>query len=267
MPRRQKTRILLCLACAWTLPAAALAAAGTSVLPEGTVLEGIDGTLVRADGNDVWFFEFSDDVNDAGVTVPAGTRLELLPCATLAQVIADANERLQPQYRIFAQVTHYRGNNFLLASYYLPLSRLKDANEPVPDTLPTGRSDGELAIPDEALQLLRSREPVGGPQRSGAAIGAVPTSRPTRMLVNLTGSIEPRQGRWCFIPDGLGWNVSTVRYELLPCSVLEQAQRTIAATAIPIRFNVSGLVTDYRGTTYLILQRAVRVYNYGNFND
>ncbi len=259
----------------WTLLVVTAAAAPDAVLPEGTVLLGVDGTLVPADGSDVWFFEISDDVNDADVRLPAGTRLELLPCRTLAQVMADAHERLLPQYRIAAQVTCYQGKNFLLPSYYLPLSKLKDANEPgqrpaqeTPEATRTDHANGALAIPNEALELLRSRRPVRGPQRATPAPGAAaPQNRATRVLVDLTGIIESQEGRWRFIPDGLGWNVSMIHYELLPSRVLEQTQRTIAASPNPIRFNVAGLVTEFKGVTYLVLQRTIRVYDYGNFSE
>lgn len=257
------------------LPVVVLGAATSSVLPEGAALRGVDGNLVRVDANDVWLFELSDDVNVADVQVPAGTRLQLLPSATLGQMILDANERLLPQYRLAGQVTRYGGRNFLLASYYLPLSKLKDANEPAqtpgqdtPDVMRPDGSNGALVIPAEALERLRGRRPVRGLQRRESAAGAGrPRSRPTGMLANVDGLIELRRGRWCFVPDGLGWNVSTVRYELLPCTTLEQAQRALAASPTPVRFNVSGLVTGYRGAKYLILQRAVRVYDYGNFDD
>ena len=33
----------------------------------------------------------------------------------------------------------------------------------------------------------------------------------------------------------------------------------------PIRFNVAGLVAEFQGKKYLLLQRAAIVYNYGNF--
>jgi hypothetical protein len=259
-----------------SLAAAGAAAAPSRLLPEGTVLQGVDGTIVRADSNEIWLFELSEDVNDAGVQVPAGTRLELLPSATLEQIIADANERLLPQYRLTAQVTRYQGANFLFASYYLPLSKFKDVNEPAQrqnaqgttDTTQAGagRSSGALAIPPEVLEKLKGRHPMRGPQRQGAATGAaVSGSIPTRMLANVDGFIQLHEDRWYFVPDALGWNVSAIRYELLPSRVLEQAQRRMAASPNPIRFSVAGLVTGYKGREYLLLQRAARVYNYGNF--
>jgi hypothetical protein len=34
----------------------------------------------------------------------------------------------------------------------------------------------------------------------------------------------------------------------------------------PIRFNIAGLVTEFKGRQYLLLQRAIRVHSHGNFS-
>ncbi len=73
----------------------------------------------------------------------------------------------------------------------------------------------------------------------------------------------PAAGR--FTPYALGWNVSNDHYELLPCAALEQAQQLQRSSIETIRFNVAGLVTQFKGKQYLLLQRAAPVYNYGNF--
>ncbi len=70
---------------------------------------------------------------------------------------------------------------------------------------------------------------------------------------------------WIFVPYALGWNVGDVRYGLLPCTALEQALQRQKGALDPIRFNVAGLVTEFQGRKYLLLQRAIVVYNYGNF--
>jgi hypothetical protein len=95
------------------------------------------------------------------------------------------------------------------------------------------------------------------------------------MLVNRVGHIEaPDRGREAggplpacgyFTPYALGWSVSDTRYVLLPCAALEQAQQLQRSSMEPIRFNIAGLVTKFRGREYLLLQRAAPVYNYGNF--
>lgn len=107
-----------------------------------------------------------------------------------------------------------------------------------------------------------------GPQRESSKSGDGTKSQrsPDRMLVDAIGRIEPAaSGRFVFVPDAFGWNIDKARYELLPCGVLEQALQSQAASPDPIRFNIVGLVTEFKGRQYLLLQRAIRVYGYGNF--
>jgi hypothetical protein len=69
-----------------------------------------------------------------------------------------------------------------------------------------------------------------------------------------------------FIPYALGLNVSEEYYELLPCRTLELALQRQAVAPEAIRFNVAGLVTEFKGRKLLLLQRAIRVYSHGNFS-
>jgi hypothetical protein len=171
----------------------------------------------------------------------------------------------------------------LFPTYYLPLSKLKDAASPdvqkegSPDlqgTSKTSEGNPELAIPQEVIDKLKERHFVRGPQQeSGKSGGSQSQRAPDRMIVDAIGRIvpapsslqPPAPGRFVFIPDAFGWGVSATRYELLPCGMLEQALQTQAASPERIRFNVAGLVTEFKGKNYLLLQRAVRAYGHGNF--
>jgi len=246
------------------------------LLPEGTMLRSVDGVIVGSDSNDVWHFEVTRDVNEAGIGLPAGARLELLPSVTLGDMLVDANDRVAPHYRLTGQVTLYRQKNFLLAGYFLPLSKLRDANEPgglesgarpTEATFQPTRPD-DMTLPPEILERLRERRAARRPQQKAPA----PTVRSTdpqrilnRVLVDAVGFVERRENRWEFVPDALGRNVSALRYELLPCRVLEQTQGRLAAAPERMRCRVAGLVTGRRGQRYLLLQRVTRVYNHGNF--
>jgi hypothetical protein len=239
-------------------------------LPDGTVLRSIDGTLLRADTNDRWRFELSADANSVNGAVAAGTQLELLPCATLEMLIADMNDRYTPAYRLSARVTLYKGKNFLFPTYFLPLSGVKGATaspeeQPrVPhEIVDVGKSDPELAIPPEVLEKLRERPAAREPQREGGNSNL--PKKPARMVVDVLGTVRVEAEGAVFTPNAFGWNVGPTRYRLLPCGVLEQILRQQAVALDPIRFNVAGLVTEFRGDKYLLLQRAIRTYDYGNF--
>jgi hypothetical protein len=287
----------------WKIVALVLALAGlgfgaqpvvVKALPEATVLSAIDGKLLHVDANDTWWFELTAEVKGDTYRVAAGTRFMLLPSAILEQLIADVNDRFAPAYRLSAQVTRYEGTNFLLATYFLPLSKFKSSGpeaggrktEVATSNLP---ADPDLAIPPEILEKLKNGRPIRGPLRRPSAERATP--RPDaylgHMLVNRVGLIEAedvegwKRGsvealadsrvyaatdpRFHFTPYALGWNVSDVQYELLPCSALEQARQLQRSSMETVRFNVAGLVTQFKGRQYLLLQRAAPVYNYGNF--
>lgn len=263
-------------------------------LPEALVLTGVDGNLLHVDANDTWWFELTAEVRTDTYKLPAKTRFMLLPSGALEQLIADANDRFTPAYRLTAQVTRYRGTNFLLATYFLPLSKFKSEEPQTADRRPQVETtnlppDPELGIPPEIVEKLKNRRPIRGPLRkpSDSQTAVRPEAYLNRMLVNRVGLIEVEKVEawkrgsveaagnshayactdpcFCFTPYALGWNVSGDRYELLPCAALEQAQQLQRSSIEPIRFNVAGLVTRFRGRQYLLLQRAAPVYNYGNF--
>lgn len=299
--------------------------AAPKLLPETAILDRVDGRLVHVDAKeaaqarsfafgspDTWLFELTMEVKTPDYQLPAGTRLVLLPSATLGQLIADVNDRVAPRYRLSARVTRFREQNYLYPTYYLPLSKFKDDPSPqnggqkiqddggdppsairkqaTPDLGPGPQSDSpELAVPPEVLEQLKKQRPLRGPRKSVQA-QPKPVQGSERVLANCVGRIESMQqpvvssplsapsgpsptnnrqrraeNSWVFVPYALGWNLSDVRYELLPSAALEEALQKQARVVDPIRFNAAGLVAEFQGKKYLLLQRAAIVYNYGNF--
>jgi hypothetical protein len=264
--------------------------AARPLLPETAVLDRVDGKLLRIDANDTWLFELTMEVKTPDYQLAAGTRFVLLPSATLGRLVADVNDRFAPRYRLFARVTQYQGKNYLVPIYYLPLSKFKDDRSPEDSRLnpqsairnPQSGSS-ELAVPPEVLEQLKKQRPLRGPQKTTEAQKPPAQVPPERVLVDCVGRIESSQfsvlssrsspvngqlstaNSWVFLPYALGWNLSNIEYELLPCTALEEALQKQAQVLDPIRFNVAGLVTEFKGKKYLLLQRAIVVYNYGNF--
>ncbi len=250
---------------------------------------------------DTWLFELTMEVKTPEYRLPAGTRFVLLPSGTLGQLVADVNDRVAPRYRLSARVTLYRGKNYLFPFYYLPLSKFKDDKNPAdggqkPEAgTPNPHSalrtpqlnEPELVVPPEVLERLQKQRPLRGPRRRTEAERKPLPGPPEQVLVDSVGRLEsgrvgyahqtsnteqatngghsPPYDGWVFFPYALGWNVSDVRYNLLPCTALEEALRRQKGALDPIRFNVAGLVTEFQGRKYLLLQRAIVVYNYGNF--
>lgn len=77
-----------------------------------------------------------------------------------------------------------------------------------------------------------------------------------------------RTAQYEFVLDGLGLTFQQTSFRLLPCQVLEQAeQQSVRSRAQmdAIRFKVAGIVTEYKGDKYLLLQTITKAYSHGNF--
>jgi len=267
-----------------------------AALPDGYILRGVEGKLVSFDankgsreaGSQGWFFEFNSAVKHDKDVLKAGTRLKLLPSSTLEKMVADVNNRslapapfdraqsmpvagatsatgAEANYRLWARVTKYKDRNFIFPEYFLPLGEQIQNSE-------FRIQNSELAIPKEILEKLEGRRTVPRRRIGQPAFGG--PIKQNYVLANRTGfiqypeaSIQKPVSRSQFVFDALGRNIQPASggLRLLPCQVLELAQQIQAAEPDPVRFKIAGIVTEYKGQCFLLLQQAIRVYSHDNF--
>lgn len=291
------------------------------LLRDGFILRDAAGTLIRQsaeppDGNDVWLFEFSSDVNDSSPgrsaapstgagqvssnsVLKAGTRLELLRSSTLDRMVADVPKirnlkseipdsppSTGPAYLLSGRVTKYKGMNFIFPNYFLPLPpekpkvEIPDSNTPAPGgVMALDEPNDVLAMPPDIIEKLRARrqketsgtkvpiDEAKQPVEDADAARAVHYAQsPDSILVDRTALlVQQLEGGPAFSLDALGRNIEHVSLRLLPCEALELAEREQAAEPEPVRFRIGGIVTAYKGDSYLLLQKAIRTYSHGNF--
>ncbi len=260
-----------------------------ALLPDGLILEGIEGKLSPPDSNDSWYFEPHSDINDINVVVKAGTKLKLLPSSTLEKIIADANERSVNYYRLDVRVTKYKGKNFLFPSYFVPIRTPKTSEDTTPDKTVPEKDSAEnpnlndandiLTIPPDVLEKIeaaRAKMAQSGQRISdsnGISTNKQKTANEKRIprttdsvIIDRVAILTARQnGKYIFTLDALGRNVPTVWFRLLPCEALELSELIQSVTLEPARFKIAGIVTKYKGNDYLLLQKATRIYGQGNF--
>ena len=269
-----------------------------SLLRDGFVLAGVDGKLTFQDtneGSQRWLFEFYSDVSDDIGIIKAGVSLEILPSTTLEKMTDDMEKRSDASsvrsksaivtaetpvqtsngssYRLWGIVTKCNGRNFIFPDYFLPISEVKQAKsqsqqaQPQKPDVTINDPNDALAIPQEIIAKLETRRIVRPEQlRKGLALKA------DCILADRTGFIHDSGARArgtghevSLVLDALGRNVQQISFRLLPCQVLEQAQRIQSAEPDPMRFKIAGIVTKYKGENYLLLQRAIRAYSHQNF--
>lgn len=284
--------ILLFLTRAVPAASALGTALGAPPLRDGFILAGVDGMLIGPDSNDVWFFELASDVNDSSSVVKAGTRLELLPSSALEKMVTDAKMRSAVTYRLWdGRVTKYKGKNFIFPNYFQPLSKpgrpdsslatrdTQDEQRTTDKAITVDEPNDVLAMPPEILEKLRARREKGAASgqrvvdshQAATEAGGLPNAKgymqstDTIFTDRTAFLVKQDDDRLAFAPDALGRNMQRLSLHLLPCEVLELTEREQSAEPEPIRFKIAGIMTKYKGSSYLLLQRATRAYSHGNF--
>jgi len=234
---------------------------------DGFVLTGVDGNLAKADSNEKWLFEFDSAVSDKQGQINAGVSLELLPSSALEKIAADMGNRTTSSYRLWGKVTKYKGRNFIFPIYFLPLSRAKESESATPQQpqskepqVTINEPEDSVALPQEIIAKLQTRKTFQ-PEQSEKGLEL----KQDTILPERTGFIAEKDGQFVFELDALGQKAGQISFQLLPCQVLEHLQQMQSAEPDPIRFKIAGIVTEYKGRNYLLLQRAIRAYSHDNF--
>jgi hypothetical protein len=239
------------------------------LLPDDYVFAGVDGKLIQT-ASDKWTFEFESAANIGGVEIKAGQTLEMLHSATLEKMASDAKERTEAMFRLWAKVTKFEGKNYLFAVYYLPLHKIDQPTEKAVKNEPNIASQAVNApndvvnIPAEIVALLRQSEVLPTTEAQATRAEELQLKQDT-IFANRAGRVAVRNGDYVFEADALGRGVDKFTIKLLPCQKLDDAITQVRGESNPVRFNVAGILTKYKGEQYLLLQKATRMYSYGNF--
>jgi hypothetical protein len=234
------------------------------VLPEGFVLNGVDGLARNSEPNG-WSFTPDSDLVYMKTTLPAGSVLPILSSSGLEQIRSyAAKEQSKTRVKIWGILTCYKKRNFLFPIQVIALSA--SSTKPS-EPLPTGRIDPNImdptvsdVIPSEVMKFLRSQSKIDLAKMSETMdVGSIDFA-----LIGKTGYIATGQDKF-FIPDSFGKKIERGRLPLLPCLTLEETEKALARSLGRYRYTISGIVTTYDGKQYLLPYRAVRTYSNGNF--
>jgi len=268
------------------------------LLRDGFFLRGADGKVEIVDANQGgrrYFFEFKSDVSDGRASVTSGSRVELLPSSALEQMITGLGKEMTGAYRVWGHVTRYRGKNYVFAVLFLPLAvkapEAEDNESPRHQDSPPADAAEEgdetdssvndandtVKIPANILEKLKGKKikrPIKSDKPAGGDVVEFkkPKKRfkPDTVTAGRVGIVNSSDQLWRvgwsteFLFDSLGRSIEDRGFELLPCEVLERTLDRQSYEPEVVRLKISGLVTEFMGRKYLLLQRAVRAYGHGN---
>ncbi|MBC8379401.1 MAG: hypothetical protein H8E62_09515 [Planctomycetes bacterium] len=261
-------KIILLLACV----SLALPVSAKTIVEEGFIVDGVEGLVRKVEKADVWNFVPATKITTPKATLPANDPISLLPCSTLEQITSLAGDNNEVRIRLWAMFTEYDRNNYLLSVYFLPIS--SDAEvKPAKSDESTGKKEANVKaneakdeedsiIPTDILKQIKSTKTpdLEKFQRIAKVTG-------DSNLIGRAGYLKKEGKVRYFQPNAFGYKVDTSKYILLPCGTLESSEKKMDKSPGRQRYEVSGLVTVYKGRQYLLLRRTVRTYSNGNFTN
>jgi len=239
------------------------------VLVDGYPFNGENGLLKFSEENNKWVFVIDDEQTDGRAIVEAGKPLELIISSMLEKMTANMDKNSSAAIRLWAKVTKYNDKNYAFPWYYIPMTDLpgeqqtQNADPQQQETQQQQQEEYEQddsIIPADVMTLLKPKRVV-----NLAKLREVVQAEGNAMLAERTGFIVEKDGQKILQIDSLGRNVDEMSFKLLPCEVLEWSEHKMSRYANPLRFRISGIVTMYQNEYYMLLERAVRAYNHGNF--
>lgn len=277
MMRCAKWMFILCAALAAPLQAETL-------MPEGFVVNGIDGVAVKGEtSGDDWSFVPSVELTYMKTVLAKGTPLPILLSSGQGQIQSIAQNKTEIPVRIWGILTQYHKKNYLFPIQVLPLT-VSVPKPVVPEPESSAQSvkadpNADEVMPAELLKILRSQQRI-----DLARLGEVAASRKTTATQkttagqDVTATPEIRESSMIgkdgyiilgetkqFVPDAFGRKVANMDFVLLPCLTLENVEGRLSRGFGRYRYTISGIMTQCQGKNYLLLYRAVRTYSNHNF--
>ncbi|MBN1346188.1 MAG: hypothetical protein JXQ73_26100 [Phycisphaerae bacterium] len=129
----------------------------------------------------------------------------------------------------------------------------KPAVRPIPPSRPRDATD------EPRQQRIISSQP---------SVNPTAVDRPLHpdgaMLIDRVGRLVRRSDKWVFVFESEGKVLREPPMELLPNRDLVTMEITSANGTRPVKFKVSGEVTEYRGKNFLLLRNVLVVHDSGN---
>lgn len=232
-------------------------------LEEGFFVDGLEGVLAKEASGDTWHFRPAEAISVPRKDYPADKPLPMLPCSVLDQMTQMAGTESTLRVRLWAMAMLYRHSNYLYAVFFVPLQNTAGAaQQTTAGSEPPSQPDEDSIIPLEILQQMKDNQ--APDLRRFQQVAQVTGDM---NLIGRSGYLQEQGKNKMFVPDAFGMNVELARYTLLPSAAMEAAEKQMNKTPGRQRYSVSGLVTTYKGKTYILLRRAERTFTHGNFTQ
>jgi len=255
-------------------------------LREGFLYNGVNGVISRNSETGKWSFAADENLTDTRGVIKAGTNVEMLLSGCLENMIAEAEKNENTlSVKLWAKAIRYSNRNlfdpdmenledlisdknYLFPMLFIPMSDIEQTPHTAPaaddtaanQTSNPAESSSDTIIPTEVMEKLKPRR-----LPNLAKLKSALKQHGDITIFNRTGFIQQTKAGKIFEVDGLGLGVEGITFRLLNSETLERVELKLGKSPGKLRFRVAGIVTKYKSHYYLLLQRAARSYNHGNF--
>lgn len=225
-----------------------------------------------------------------GVVVRSALPLRVLPNKrlTMLESVIAVSDTL-PKFAFTGRITEFQANNYLLVEH---LAEVVDVSEranaaapeaqpaaPDPTSKPPATAPSGEPRPEDIIKQLLERKPrralVLPPNAPEPTLRPVTSGQETdsgrenllpeeTMIVDQPGRVVPMDKWWTFAFEDKGRQSSQRPMRLLPNRMLENAIALSGDETMGVVLLVSGEVTEYRGTNYLLLRKVLVQRDWGN---
>jgi hypothetical protein len=232
----------------------------------------------------------------SSIVVRSALPLRLLPNKRLSmlEAVLAGTDRV-PNFAFSGRITEFQGTNYLLVENLAEVLDVAqqtggdqaDATaQPAPDSRPEGAAAGPASAPageprpeDIIKQLLekKPRRALVLPQTMPSTVqrpltpgpGGEPSAEQVQaeetMVIEQPGRVVPSDEKWwTFSYEDKGHQATRRPVRLLPNRMLENAIALTGDESMGVVLIVSGELTEYRGTNYLLLRKVLAQRDWGN---
>lgn len=230
-----------------------------SLVEDGFSIAGVEGSARPGAAGKYMFYPDTDIEGKDGVAF-AGTGLEILKCRLLEDI-----EKLGAgdfACKVSGVITKCSDTNYILLNLALPLAKEEAPEKPAEATEPAEQPAGDDGVlPDDIFSRLSQSKAVDSKKAE-----KLDNVSPNKVVTELVGRFKQRGEECRFVPEARGAKTGTNDFEVLPCGLLEDVPAMSRTTPSSPKFRIAGIETEYKGKKYILLQRVVRKYSYGNLS-
>lgn len=230
---------------------------------DGASIQGADGELSYSYAMDKWTFTIADIANNEN-NIAIGKSFTMLENSTLEKMVADYKKNQIKKFKIWASLTKFQNANKIYASYYIPLAKIEpttEPNEPAAENIVDDDKNSLKVLPADIRKRLEPKKVV-----STVEITAALESSKDAVIVNRSGFFKRGENMgYIFELDNLGRNKQDMNFIVLANQELELVVREMEKNFNPVRFKVSGIITRFEGSNYILLNNSAKALHYGNF--